>query len=108
MTDDGYGMRTYQTFLEIKPYKKTLVWFGCSRTISWDIDWASDLLIGTEWARWYHHEAGQEFNNDIRRYNLEFITNSYNSFEHHFGGFIGWGGTPSAPTIYLTCHSNAF
>jgi hypothetical protein len=102
-------MRTYETYLEIRPYKKTLgIWFACTRTISWDLTWASDLLAGSDWSRLIHTTSGEEYSSGIRRYELEFVTTSSNSFDYHFGGYIGWGRTPSAPIINLSCKPEIF
>lgn len=57
----------YETFLEIRPYKKTLgVWFRVSRTCSWDVRYAADFKAdGFGWERRQYYETGSDFDNEI-------------------------------------------
>ena len=97
------------TSLNITPYKKTLgIWFVCSRTISWDIQFATDLYINGTWTRVNHYPLACAGKDSPYGFN-EFETDSdSNATDFHFGGFRGWGRTPSAPVIYLSCNPNGF
>jgi hypothetical protein len=97
------------TRLTILPYKKTLgVWFVCSRTISWDVRYASDLYINGTWIRVIHYPptlSGVDSPYAFTEYETD--SNS-NATDFHFGGFSGWGRTPSAPVINLSCNPDGF
>lgn len=93
------------TSLTIQPYKKTLgVWIKCSRTISYDIKYATDLYIDGTWSRVIHYPlacAGKD--SPIGWLNEVESPSSGSATDYHFGAYDGWGRTPSAPVIYLSC-----
>lgn len=95
----------YETQMQIVPWKKTLgTWFHCYRTLSWDARWASDYKAdGFDWERRQHAFNGSVYSNVANIVQSEFYTNVNANNEYHFGGYDGWGRSPSAPPIYFNC-----
>lgn len=95
----------FVTYLDIRAFKKTLgLWWLTQRTISWDAKWASDFLVqGFDWDRKQHATSGADFGYSIYLEEPEYYTLQYTTVDNHFGGFEGWGRTPSAPAITFQC-----
>jgi hypothetical protein len=97
------------TSLTITPYKKTLGhWWVVSRTISWDVKYATDLYINETWTRVIHYPPAISGADSPNAFNVFETDSDSNATDFHFGGFSGWGRTPSAPVIYLSCNPNIF
>jgi hypothetical protein len=93
----------YFVMAQVRPYKKTGIWFLCNRTIEAQFRGVVDRKIDGDWDR-YKIMNHVSFIKPSRCWIIGTVTTS-TSNEIHFSGFDSWGYTPSTGYVYLTTNS---
>ncbi len=109
---NGIPMTIFQNRVFVKPEKKTIFWFGCTRTISCDVKIAVDYETISGWERdfVYHYHQDTE-----PTWNYEFIISGgvisfgyWARYNMHYGAYDCWGDTPSTHPANLECNIQLF
>jgi len=103
----------YCTYL-VKPQKKSIFWFNCTRTISANIKVRIDHFNwgGVNYGTWNNEpftfiEPGKLTNNLSGEFINILDSSNGGPVPHnaHFGGYNGWGSTPSAGPAVVQCNT---
>lgn len=92
----------------IRPFKKTVAWFWCSRTISCDLNARADMYCMGTWSYQTGHYANtgtltSKLEGDLIYHQKWNVTETP---QMHIGSTDSWASTPSTGPVYLRCNPN--
>jgi hypothetical protein len=95
--------KNFWAMAEVRPYKKIVFWFLCSRTITAQFRGVVDRKIDGDWGR--HKTIDPVYDiKPSRAWILGTVTTS-DFDEIHYSGFDSYGHTPSTGYVYQTTNS---